>query len=241
MGSVLGSVLSEDREDRLRNMDGQVNDDTFNSDDGIFSTGSREHNAEGSPSIFAGDLTGAGNRQPNEEVPVNETGDGVTEDQRGATGATGSHGISHAWNPTMNATSARCLICLGMLAVYKLRDLITKEGLVNRPPSCPPNVWRDRNWFVVCLTCFAGFLKDPAPSEEAQAQAQNDFDWDWDFDLLDGPLSSIEEDVFWGEFREQRITEYLEELGQLIFEELEPYNFENSQVFQDEFWNNAEF
>ena len=42
-------------------------------------------------------------------------------------------------------------------------------------------------------------------------------------------------------FREQRITEYFEELGQLIIEELEPYNFENSRVFQDEFWNNADF
>ena len=160
------------------------------------------------------------------------------DDQQGATGATGAIGAAGV---TGASSSARCLICLSALAaVFKLRELLTKEGLVNCPPSCPPNVWRDRNWFLICLNCFADFLKDKAPIEGGAQD--DDFHWDdLDFNLLDGPLSSMEEDVFWGDFREQRITEYLEELGQLIIEELEPYNFENSRVFQDEFWNNADF
>ena len=113
---------------RQTEQQGQADDGAFYSDDDIFPRGSREHKAEGSPLlIFAGELTGAGTHRPNEEVSVNETGDGVAEDHHAqcdtepttATVAplptdtdrriTMSHGISYAWNPTMNATTGPLL------------------------------------------------------------------------------------------------------------------------------------
>ena len=65
----------------------------------------------------------------------------------------------------------------------------------------------------------------------------NDQDfWDVDFD----PLNNTQEDVFWGHWREQRLTDYLAELNQMIAEEV-PYNIEDNDCFKAEFWENAEF
>ena len=88
-------------------------------------------------------------------------------------------------------------------------------------------------------------LKNGAPSSP-EGDEEEDFDWefdwdeefDWDFWDFD-PLSNAEEDVFWGDFRQQRLTEYLEELGQMISEE--PYDIDNLECFKAEFWENAEF
>ena len=130
-----------------------------------------------------------------------------------------------------------------------LRDLIAAENLLERPPTIPGNIWRDREWFMMCLVCFINLLRN-GPPEVTEEQDDIDLeiemdDWeDWsDYDFLDvdfDPLSDTQEDVFWGQWREQRLTDYLAELNQMIGEEA-PYNIEDNDVFKAEFWENQEF
>ena len=143
----------------------------------------------------------------------------------------------------METDDNQCQLCLeeGRRGLF-LKDLIAAENLEGRPPAFPQNIWRDRSWWVMCFICFMDLLKNGAPSSP-EGDEEEDFDWefdwdeefDWDFD----PLSNAEEDVFWGDFRQQRLTEYLEELGQMISEE--PYNIDDLEWLRDEFWENGEF
>ena len=142
-----------------------------------------------------------------------------------------------------------CMLCLERRNGLDLQSLILEAKLENRPATFPINIWNDRSWFIMCFRCFTELLKDRTPlaEEDKEGEVENNFDWDWNEPLTEnnfdwnGPLTGIEEDVFWGVFREQSINEYLEELGQIILEELESHNFEDFEDFLGEFWDNAEF
>ena len=147
----------------------------------------------------------------------------------------------------METNEQDCQLCLreGGLS---LRDLVAAESLPERPPTIPENIWRDQQWFIMCLVCFVNLLRNGPPEvmEEDDIDIEiemddwedwNDYDfWDVDFD----PLNNTQEDVFWGHWREQRLTDYLAELNQMIAEEV-PYNIEDNDCFKAEFWENAEF
>ena len=138
-----------------------------------------------------------------------------------------------------------CQLCCGEGGL-SLNDLIAAESLLERPPTIPQNIWCDKAWWIMCLICFTNLLTNGTPEaneEEEDIKIEMDLsdwedwdDWDfWDFD----PLSNTEEDVFWGHWRQQRLTDYLEEFNQMITEE--PYNIEDHDCFKAEFWENAEF
>ena len=131
----------------------------------------------------------------------------------------------------------------------RLDDLVTAESLIERPPTIPQNIWCDKAWFIMCLICFSNLLAN-GPPENTEEDDDYEIDMrmdlsdledrnDWDYWGVD-PLSNTQEDVFWGQWREQRLTDYLAELNQMIAEEV-PYNIEDNECFKAEFWDNAEF
>ena len=144
-----------------------------------------------------------------------------------------------------------CNLCLASEG-SRLSTLIAQEGLDAQPATIPNNIWRHRSWFTMCVICFINLLRNGPPHSEQNSDEDDDIDleiemddWeDWsDYDFWDvnfDPLDNAQEDVFWGQWREQRLTDYLAELNQMITEEA-PYNIEDNDVFKAEFWENAEF
>ena len=139
--------------------------------------------------------------------------------------------------------SNQCNLCLVEEGATQLSSLIDQEGIDNNQQldNIPTSIWRHRQWFVMCLICWRNLLANGPPQN---TQEDDDYEIDMIVDLSDWENRNenwnIQEDVFWGQWREQRITDYLVELNQIIAEEVS-YNIEDNECFRAEFWDNAEF
>ena len=149
-----------------------------------------------------------------------------------------------------SSSNAECNLCLDSDNAFSLTTLMAQEGLdaATQPTTIPNSIWRHRAWFTMCLVCFLNLVRNGPPQTESNDDDidleidTNDWE-DWsDFDFWDvnfDPLTNAQEDVFWGQWREQRLIDYLMELNEMITEEA-PYNIEDNGVFKAEFWENQE-
>ena len=150
-----------------------------------------------------------------------------------------------------SSSNAECNLCLDSNNAFSLTTLMAQEGLdaATQPTTIPNSIWRHRAWFTMCLVCFLNLVRNGPPQTESNDDDidleidTNDWE-DWsDFDFWDvnfDPLTNAQEDVFWGQWREQRLIDYLMELNEMITEEA-PHNIEDNGVFKAEFWENQEF
>ena len=139
--------------------------------------------------------------------------------------------------------SNTCNLCLieGEGAT-QLSNLINEKEEMDQnqqPNNIPSSIWQHRQWFVMCLICWRNLLANGPPQNSQEDDDDDDIDMIVDLSDNWNENWNIQEDVFWGQWREQRITDYLVELNQMITEEVN--NIEDNECFRAQFWDNPEF
>ena len=145
--------------------------------------------------------------------------------------------------------SSQCNLCLVEEGASQLTSLIDQEGIdqQQQPDNIPTSIWRHRQWFLMCVLCFTELLRngpprDPENLEDDSNEGQNQDTFAWaDLDLT--PLTNEQENLFWGDFRQQRLDDFVQELAQMLSE-----NAPNTvtldalvDTFSDsDFWNDLE-
>ena len=133
-----------------------------------------------------------------------------------------------------------CMICIEEDGRV-LQGVAETWGIEQRPARFPLNIWRDRCWFVICVACFGNLMaygppRDPEEIEDEEEENSNAFAWaNIDFT----PFTDEEEDLFWGDFRQQRLDDYLHELAVLLSENTQ--NEADLDILTDTFFSDPDF
>ena len=140
-----------------------------------------------------------------------------------------------------NNVANGCMVCIKQDGRV-LQEMANAGGVDQRPDRFPESIWRDRSWFLICLTCFVNLITYGPPKnseeirDEEEEENQNTFAWaNLDFT----PLTDEQENLFWGDFRQQRLDDYIEELAVMLSENAQ--NGVDLDALTDSFWSDPDF